>query len=382
MDFSSLSPHMRLIDVSWHSEFDNHEAVIEITDPCGLHVILAIHRFFFHPYLDQPSTLGGTRLGAFTREEAITQALRLSKAMTSKAALAGTDFGGAKAVMIAAPRDMNVPIDAEFARLLAVYAEYLNLLQGAYVTAEDMDFFEKYLTYMRRYTRWVAGAGKEAGESGNPSPYTARGVYLAIKQYLSLSSWENRGSRPRFAISGVGSVGLPLAELLAYDGEVYIADVSAKQLARALSFLGGRATVVQPNEIHAKEATVYVPCAGGAVLNSRTIYELGARAVIGAANNQLATREDGWRLHKRDIFYGVDYVVNSGGLLSVALEFTPGGHSERAFAENSAIIQKNLLRIWWESRRDDIPMSIVADNMAQKIIAGKTSAKELWQKHG
>ncbi len=372
---------MRQIDVSSHPEFQDHEAVLEINDPRGLNAIIAIHRFFFHPYLNCPSTLGGTRFANFTREAAITQALRLSRAMTSKAALAGTDFGGAKAVVIAKPRDRDATvIDAALARMLAVYAEYLNLLDGAYVTAEDMNFFEPYLTYMRRYTRWVAGAGKEVGGSGNPSPVTARGVYLAATQYLSLLSENEYVPRPSFNIAGVGSVGLPLAEMFVNDGVVRIADVNPQQIAQAVKILGGAVIVVPPNEIHACPGTVYVPCAGGAVLNKNTIPHMRVRAVIGAANNQLETTDDGRRLHAWNIFYGVDYVVNAGGLISVNLEFAPGGHSEKTLAEDLAVIPHNLVRIWEASVAQGIPPSIIADVMAQEIISGKCSGKELWQK--
>ena len=393
MDLSTLSPHMTVLPPAWlasefGADYDNHEAVLEIRDPCGLHVIIAIHRPFFHPFLNRPTTLGGTRLGGKKmyprREDAVRDALRLSGfGMSFKASLSGVDFGGAKAVLLLLadePPDRDAPIRGEFVEMLLVYAKYLNLLGGLYVTAEDMNFSEKYLTLMAPRTRWVAGAGKEVSGSGNPSPYTARGIELAIERALvELFQDKWRTSHASCMVAGVGGVGLPLAKALLDKGhEVFIADTDLRQIERARSVLGPSVSVVPPEEAHRKEVTVYAPCARGGCLNEKTIPELRCRAVVGGANNQLATYEDGYRIHQRGILYYPDYVVNSGGLRSVALEFMPGGHTEQGIAASLRAIPKMCSHVSYLSHRDDRPTSVVADELARTIIAGKLSGKALW----
>ncbi len=373
MNFDTLSPYMKPVDVSWHPEFDDHELVLEIKDPSGLRAFIAFHRFFFHTYLDRPSTLGGTRFCDYLTEyDAITDVLRLSRAMSKKAAWAGTSFGGAKAVIMGKPEDRDPPISREMQEVLSAYAKYLNLLDGRFVTAEDMNFHEKYLTFMRRITRWVAGEEKEAGGTGDPAHHTAHGVYLGIKSGLS-ELYGERKTLENFsiAIPGVGGVGLALAKRLQADGAIlYIADTDDRQVGRARQALGS-VLVMSPKKIHTLYVAVYSPCAMGAVLNEDTIHELSCSVVAGGANNQLATPEDGERLHKRGILYAPDYVINAGGLMSVAREFDYLPKDRSSAPENLALIPQNLSRIWSMSKEKDIPPNVVADEIAEGIIAEK-----------
>ncbi len=384
MDLGNLSPFMKTVNVSRHPECDGHEAVLEINDPVGLHAFICIHRLFFHPYLNCPSALGGTRMGDRndypTDDDAITDGLRLSgKGMTNKAALAGTDFGGAKIVLISKLGKRGAPPDKRMRRILETYAEYLNLLNGMVVTAEDMNFSEHYLTFMREHTTWVAGASPAAGGSGNPSPYTAYGVFQGIKRCLLLKFGTEDVSKFCFAVQGVGGVGLHTALLLKKEGaRLIITDTDERQLEKARATLGG-ADVASPEIIHRAKADVFVPCAKGAILHEKSIAELQCRIVAGGANNQLATPEDGYRLFRRGIAYGVDYVMNAAGLMSVAKEFEPQGHIERKVRTAIArIIPQNLSRIFVESGKKHLPESAVADKLARQIIRGKTSGKALW----
>lgn len=379
MDFSSLSPLMKPIDVSGHPEFDGHELVLKINDPhCGLRAFIAVHRFFWNYDFKRPSALGGTRICDYkTEDDALTDVLRLSRGMTYKAAWAHTGFGGGKAVIMKKPEDRDAPTSQAMENTLTTYARYLNLLDGRFVTGEDVNFFERYATFLRPHTRWIAGGSIASGGGGDPSPYTARGVYLGIKKCLAhLYGEATTVKGVRVAIQGVGSVGLNLAQLLQVDGaRLVIADKKDEQVARAKRALGD-VSVVPHEEIHAVEAAVFAPCAMGAVLNEHTIPDLACTIVAGAANNQLATPEDGVRLHRRGILYAPDFVINAAGLMRVAQEFASRRWDE-SIERQVQRIPENLSRIFKASEKSHQPTSAVADNLAKEIIVKKMAERAL-----
>ena len=341
-----------------YPDFDDHEGVHFFRDAAtGLNAIVAIHSTKLGP------AAGGCRYWTYARSsEAITDALRLSRGMSYKNAMAGLPMGGGKAVILADPAGAKTPA------LLAAFGRAVDSLGGRYVTAEDVGISDADMVEMARQTRHVSGlpvAGKgDAG--GDPGPFTAMGVYLGVKAAVKRGLKRDDMAGVHVAIQGVGSVGGGLARLLAKDGaKLTLADVDAARAQALATELGGEA--VPADAILGIEADVVSPCALGAILTAETIAALRTPVIAGGANNQLATPEDGWRLHQRGIVYAPDYVINAGGIINVGLEYL--GHGDRAEVESRiAEIPGRLDKVWEESAGSGEPASIVADRMAQRLI--------------
>ena len=288
---------------------DAHEEVLFGTDPdSGLESIIAIHSTTLGP------ALGGTRFFPYADEaDALRDVLRLSKAMSYKAAGAGLDLGGGKAVIIGDPARLKSE------RLLRAYGRLVESLGGRYVTAEDVGTSTSDMETISRETRFVTGLAEELGGSGDPSPATARGV-LAAMRAVALRLWGSDDLSARtVAIQGVGKVGTALTERLAKVGARVVAtDVSTTALDRVHREYG--AEIVDPDAIFDVACDFFAPCALGGALNGRTIPRLHCAAVVGSANNQLADDEDGSRLAARDILYAPDFIVNAGGIINIAEE--------------------------------------------------------------
>ena len=288
---------------------DTHEEVLFGNDPVsGLRTIIAIHSSALGP------ALGGTRFYAYQSEEdALIDALRLSKGMTYKSAMAGLDLGGGKAVIIGDPRTMKTE------RLLRVYGRIIDSLGGRYITAEDVGTTPADMAVVSRETQWVAGLPSEMGGSGDPSPATARGVIngmLAVAERL----WGSDDLSGRtVAVQGVGKVGGNLVERLTKAGaSTVVADVNPAAADRMATDHGSR--IVGLDEIYDVECDVFAPCALGGSLSEHTIPRLRCTAVVGSANNQLAHEDaDGDRLVDRGILYAPDFVVNAGGIINIAV---------------------------------------------------------------
>ena len=271
----------------------------------GLKTIIAIHSTALGP------ALGGTRFYPYrSEEEALEDALRLSVGMSYKAAAAGLDLGGGKAVII------GDPLTDRSERLFRAYGRIVDSLRGRYITAEDVGTTAEDMDMVRRETRWALGNSVALGGSGDPSPVTARGLYAAVRA-AAMKLWGDPDvAGRRFAVQGVGKVGTAYAQLLVENrAEVVVADSHEPALKAAVAKLG--ATAVPVGEIHKLETDIYSPCALGAGLNEATIAELSCQAVVGCANNQLAVEEDAQRIADRGILYAPDFVVNAGGLINV-----------------------------------------------------------------
>ena len=296
-----------------------HEQVLFARDgESGLKAIIAIHSTALGP------ALGGTRFYPYgAEEEAIADALRLSSAMTRKNAAAGLDFGGGKGVILGDPRALKSE------RLLRAYGRAVESLGGAYITAEDVGTTIADMETIARESGFVTGASREAGGSGDPSPATARGL-LAAARGAARALWGGPDLAGRhIAIQGVGKVGGAFARYLAEAGaRLTLADVDAGRLRGLAGELG--AEVAAPEAIHAVECDVFAPCALGGALNAETVPELRCKAVIGSANNQLASDDLAGTLAAREILYVPDFIVNAGGVINLAEEVGREYRAERA----------------------------------------------------
>lgn len=283
-----------------------HEQVLFGHDPVsGLRAIIAIHSTALGP------ALGGTRFYPYeSEEEALTDVLRLSKGMTYKSAAAGLDLGGGKAVIIGDPHHDKSE------RLLRAYGRMVDTLQGRYITAEDVGTTTQDMDTIAKETRWVVGNSVAMGGSGDPSPVTARGLYAATRAVAERLWGTTDLSERTFAVQGVGKVGSAYVQLLVEArAKVVIADSFPPALETAKERFG--VDTVPLDEIHKVECDIFSPCALGGVLNEETIPELNCKAVVGSANNQLATEKDAERIADRGILYAPDFVVNAGGVINV-----------------------------------------------------------------
>ena len=339
-------------------DFDEHEGVHLFTDrDSGLRAIIAIHSTQLGP------AAGGCRFWHYADErEAITDALRLSRGMSFKNAMAGLPMGGGKGVILAERPGAVV----DEARLRA-FGRAVESLGGRYVTAEDVGMSEARMKVIATQTRHVSGLPVgEGAAGGDPGPYTAMGVYLGVRAAAkrALGTDDMRGVR--VAIQGVGSVGGGTARLLAADGaELVLADVDAGRAEALASELGAR--TVATDAILTADVDIVSPNALGAILTEQTIAALRAKAVAGGANNQLAVPEDGRRLHERGILYAPDYVINAGGIINVGLEYLGQG-DEAEVKARIARIPERLAEVWDESDRTGAPASAVADQIATRLI--------------
>lgn len=338
-------------------DFDEHEGVHLFRDAAsGLTAVIAIHSTALGP------AAGGVRFWAYPdKRDAITDALRLSRGMSYKNAMAGLPMGGGKGVILAEPGRPKTP------ELLAAFGRAVESLGGRYVTAEDVGVTDADMVAISRETRHVSGLPVATGSAGgDPGPSTALGVYLGVKAAIARALGKDSAEGVHVAIQGVGSVGGNLARRLAKDGaRLTLADVNEARAEALAAELG--AETVPSDAIIGVKADIFSPCALGAVLTERSIAALDVRVVAGAANNQLATHADGQRLHDRGILYAPDYVINGGGIINVALEYL--GQGDRAEVETRIHqIPVRLEQIWGESEATGDTAASVADRIAQRLI--------------
>ena len=339
-------------------DFDEHEGVHLFTDAAsGLRAVIAIHSTTLGP------AAGGVRFWHYVDSDgAITDALRLSRGMSFKNAMAGLPMGGGKGVVLAAqPGDTISPGQLE------AFGRSVESLGGRYVTAEDVGMSEASMKTIATMTRHVSGLPVAAGSAGgDPGPYTAMGVYLGVKAAAERGLGATDMKGVHVAIQGVGSVGGGLARLLARDGaRLTLADVNAARAEALAAELGARAVAAEV--ILGIEADVVSPNALGAILTTETIAALKTKVVAGGANNQLATKADGAVLQERGILYAPDYVINAGGIINVGLEYL--GQGDQAEVEaRIARIPARLVEIWDEADRTGAPTSDVADSIARRLI--------------
>jgi len=341
-----------------HPEFDHHESLHYFDDPAsGLKAIIAVHSTALGP------AAGGCRRWTYASDElALTDVLRLSRGMTYKNAVAGLPFGGGKSVILASERA------PKSAALFEAFGRAVDSLEGRYITAEDVGIAVEDMRAVRLRTPYVSGlpqSGASAG--GDPSPWTALGVYLGMEAAAAarLGSASLRGLS--VMVQGVGNVGLHLCRLLhAAGAKLLIADVNKESLRSVLAEMP--AEIVPPRDALFSDADILAPCALGNVLHADTIPRIRARVIAGAANNQLAFAADGARLADRGILYAPDYVINAGGVISVAREYL-GNSTEDQVREEVGRIPGRLRQIFAEADASGRPTNSVADELARRIVA-------------
>ncbi|WP_406183552.1 Leu/Phe/Val dehydrogenase [Streptomyces sp. NBC_01006] len=350
----------------FRTEQGGHEQVVLCQDRAsGLKAVIAIHSTALGP------ALGGTRFHAYASdEEAVLDALNLSRGMSYKNALAGLDLGGGKAVIIGDPDVLKSE------ELLLAYGRFVESLGGRYVTACDVGTYVADMDVVARETRWATGRSPENGGAGDSSVLTAFGVFQGMRasaQHL----WGDPTLRGRkVAVAGVGKVGHHLVEHLLEDGaEVVITDVREESVQRILDKHPGKVTAVADTEtlIRVEGLDIYAPCALGGALNDGTVNVLTAKVVCGAANNQLAHPGVEKDLADRGILYAPDYVVNAGGVIQVADELQ-GFDFDRCKAKATKIFDTTL-EIFARAKADGIPPAAAADRIAEQRMADARAAK-------
>jgi leucine dehydrogenase len=338
-------------------DFDAHEELHFITDEkCGLKAIVAVHSTHLGP------AAGGARFWHYAEDEdALVDALRLSRGMSYKNAMAGLPLGGGKSVILADAGRHKSP------DLLHAFGRAVDSLGGRYVTAEDVGMSVADMIEVRRTTRFVAGLPTEGADvGGDPGPHTSLGVFLGIKAAVKHALGKDSLDGLHIALQGAGSVATGVALHASTEGaRLSIADVDAAKAQKLADATGG--AVVPADEILGMEADVLSPCALGAILDEQVIAQLRVPVVAGGANNQLATAEDGARLHARGILYTPDYVINAGGIINVCTEYLGDGDATLV-RERIEQIPVRLEQIWVESKSSGRDPAAVADAMAQRLI--------------
>lgn len=332
-----------------------HEQVCHVADSAtGLRAIVAIHSNVLGP------GLGGVRIREYADEQAaLTDVLRLSEAMSYKAACAGLRCGGAKAVVLGPfPRDREAGMHA--------LGRAIDGLSGRYVATEDMGMSEADIALLNEVTPHAVGRGLEAGGSGDPSPHTANGVIAGMRAALRSAGRDVEFDGLRVAVQGAGNVGFGVIEqLIGAGAHVLVSDISQPACERAAN---SGAEIVDNDRIHAQPVDIFAPCAIGAILNEKSIAELDCAIVAGAANNQLAENADGARLAARGIVYAPDFVINAGGLINVSDELDSEGYNAERVQFRVASIETTLDGIFAEAAKNAESSETVALRMAKARI--------------
>jgi leucine dehydrogenase len=335
-----------------------HEQIAMGSDPeSGYRGIVAIHSTRLGP------ALGGTRFWSYASDdEAITDALRLSRGMTYKNAVAGLHLGGGKSVIIG---DNRTP-DRE--AIFRAHGRLVESLGGRYITAEDVGTTTSDMAFVHLETDHVAGL---VGKSGDPSPVTAHGVFRAI-QASAKERWGSDDLHGKVvAIQGCGSVGRHLARELDEAGaRLIVSDIDAKRTKRVADETG--ATVVGPDEIYGVKADIFAPCAMGGIINDDTIPQLKVEIIAGGANNQLLEERHGDILEERGMLYTPDYVANAGGVINVYGEVA-GWDSEHALMKADEIYD-TVLGVFEIAKAEKIPSYKAADRLAERRLHSAPSA--------
>ncbi len=341
-----------------HPEFDGHESLHFINDaPSGLRAIIAVHSTALGP------AAGGSRRWSYASDaDALTDALRLSRGMTYKNAVAELPFGGGKSVILASDAAPKSP------ELLTAFGRAVDSLNGKYITAEDVGMSVEDMRYVLQETKYVSGlpqSGDSAG--GDPSPWTALGVFLGIEAAVKVRLGKDSVDGLTVAVQGVGHVGAHLCRLLQEAGaKLIVADVNRDNLNAVSSAMP--VTVVPAAEILYADVDVLAPCALGNILTAVTIPRIKASVIAGAANNQLSTVADGARLSSRDILYAPDYVINAGGIINVSHEYYGGSSDDRVRADVEKIPLR-LETLFADAKETGRPTNELADEYARRLIA-------------
>ena len=331
----------------------NYEELVFFNDSkTGLKAITCIHSTKLGP------SLGGRRLWNYNNEnEAIEDVLMLARGMSLKSACAGLDLGGGKTVIMADPK--KVKGNELFWRS---YGRFIESLNGRYITAEDVNTSTEEMEYVAKETNFVAGL---RSKSGDPSPMTAYGVYMAIKaSALKAFGTDNLGGK-KISIQGLGHVGLVLCDYLSKDNvHLFVSDIDNDKVKKAVELY--KAKEVDVNSIYKQDVDIFAPCGLGAIINDETIPKLKCKVIAGSANNVLKESHHGRILKEKGIVYAPDYVANAGGVINVAME-NPIYNYEAAKSATEKIYNR-ILEIFEISDRENISTNEAADKLAMQRI--------------
>ena len=338
--------------------FDDHERVVFCSDSAsGLQAIIAIHSTVLGP------AAGGCRLWSYVSDDAaLTDVLRLSQGMSYKNAMAGLKFGGGKAVIIKTPEFEGS--DTLYER----FGEFIDQLNGDYVTAEDVGMSVEIMQTIGHRTKYVSGLPRKGGQAGgDPSPKTSWGIFRGIEAAVRFKLGRDSVDGLTVAVQGAGHVGYYLSKYLAASGaNLVVADIDEGRAQRVCDEFG--ATSASLDDILYQDVDVVAPCALGAILTEQSIPRLKTTIVAGGANNQLEGDADGQRLFDAGILYAPDYVINGGGIINVSSEYYGDVTDDEVMALVDAIGPR-LTGIFEEAAEAGLPTNQVADTQAQKIIA-------------
>jgi leucine dehydrogenase len=351
------------MDVHEEMKHWGHEQVVFCHEAsCGYFGIIVIHDTTLGP------ALGGTRFWNYnSTDEAVTDALRLARGMTYKAAVAGLDLGGGKSVIVGD----NKRADRE--TLFRAHGRFVESLGGRYITAEDIGTSPADMEYVRGETSHVAGL---QNLSGDPSPVTGYGVYMGMKAAAKQRWGKDSLAGKTVLVQGAGKVAYYLCSHLHEEGaRIVVTDIDAAKVKRVVGEFG--ATTVAPDAIYDQKGDIYAPCALGATVNDDTLKRLKVEVVAGGANNQLAEERHGIQLEKQGMLYAPDFVINGGGLINVygELEGWPLDRAKRKAAE----IYDAILKIFAIAGRDGIPSFQAADRLAEERIASVGGLSRMWR---
>lgn len=340
-----------------------HEQVVFCHDPhSGLNAIIAIHNTTLGP------ALGGTRLWPYKNsEEAVVDALRLSRGMTFKAAISDLNLGGGKAVIMADPSQKS---EALWRR----YGKFVDSLNGKYITAEDVNTAAHDMEYIALETDSVTGVPEYMGGSGDPSPFTAYGVFVGMKASAKKAWGSDSLSGKKVLVQGVGHVGQYLVGHLVQAGaKVFITDINTEKIKETVAAHRG-VEVIDGSDIFNLDMDIYAPCALGATVNDDSISKMKAKVIAGAANNQLADENiHGPKLIEKGILYAPDFLINAGGLINVAAELET--YNADRVKGNVEKIYNRTLEIFDLSEREGIHTQAAAMKIAEKRLADIAAVK-------
>ncbi|NIZ03382.1 Glu/Leu/Phe/Val dehydrogenase [Thalassospira lucentensis] len=343
------------MNVFSESAFDGHEQVVFASDDAtGLKTIIAVHNTNLGP------SLGGCRMWPYaTEQEAIHDVLRLSRGMTYKSALANLPLGGGKSVIIGDPRTQKTP------ELFRAMGRAVEQLGGRYIVAEDVGTSTDDMAQIASQTKHVGGIndGKDPERTGDPSPFTAYGVFIGLKEAARFENGHNDLAGLRVAVQGLGHVGYHLCKMLHNAGaKLIVADLNPASVSNAVTEFG--ATAVSVDEILSVDADILAPCALGGVINDRSIETMRATIIAGAANNQLEDARHGDMLREAGILYAPDYVINAGGVVEV--HYCRNGKPASETNKHIEGIGATVREIFERAKQQNRSTSFVADRLAEE----------------
>lgn len=336
-------------------DYYGHEQVCFFSDEeTGLKAIIAVHSTVLGP------ALGGTRMWNYkSEEEAIYDVLRLSKGMTLKNSAAGLNLGGGKAVIIGDHTKLKNE------KFLLTYGKFIDRLNGFYITAEDVNIGVNDIEVISKVTKHVSGLYGQ-GKSGNPSPFTARGVLKGMQATVNEIFGVSNLNGLTVAVQGLGSVGFELCRLLKEDGaNIIVADINKLAVKKVELEFGAK--VVSVEEILTYKCDILAPCAMGAVINKDNANKLNCKIVAGAANNILVDNDAGNQLVNKGILYIPDYIINAGGVINISMEIMGNYNKKEAIIKVDSIYDnvKNILQF---AKQEGLPTHLAADKFAMKRI--------------